>query len=94
VLKGIYREAIDRYGLVVNSMMERLPSGDAYDFFKAGTPVVQMLDSNSWFHSDGDLPDTVHAHGLERATRAYAYILEQIDATPSDEMIPKKQSGR
>ncbi len=67
-------------------MMERIPSGDAMDFFRSGTTVVQMVDANLWFHSSGDLADTIHPHGLERATRAYAYILDQIDATASELM--------
>lgn len=94
VLIHIVREAVDRYGLVVNSMMERLPTGDAFDFFRAGTPVVQMLDANLWFHSDGDLSETIHPHGLERATRAYAYILDRIDQTSTVEIATRKSPNR
>ncbi len=90
----IVRQAIDRYGLVVNSMMERLPTGDAFDFFRTGTPVVQMLDANLWFHSDGDTPATIHPHGLERATRAYAYILDRIDQSSTDDIAARKSPNR
>ena len=83
-LVSIYQEAIDRYGLVVDSMIARRPTGDAYDFFLDGKLVVQILDANLWFHSDGDQLDTISRQGLERTTRAYAFILEAIDQLPAD----------
>ncbi len=93
-LIDIVGQAVDRYGLVVNSVMERLPTGDAFDFFRSGTPVVQMLDANLWFHSDGDLPETIHANGLERATRAYAHILDRIDKTTTADLAGKTLPSR
>ena len=89
-LIDIFREAVDRYGIVVNSVMERLPTGDAFDFYRSGVPVVQMLDANLWFHADADVAETIHPHGLERATRAHAYLLERIDAMPSEALTRKK----
>ena len=86
LLLSIYQEAVDRYGLVVDAMVGRRPTGDAYDFFLAGTPVVQILDANLWFHSSGDRSDTIHANGLERATRLYAYVLDHIDRSGWDEL--------
>ena len=88
-LLSLYREAIDRYGIVVDAAVGRRPTGDAFDFFLAGIPVVQILDANLWFHSSGDLPDTIHAHGLERATRAYASVLDGIDSASWDELRRK-----
>ncbi len=85
-----YRNAIDRYGLVVNAMLERSPpTGDAIAFFRAGNNVMQILDSNIWYHSDGDLIDTIPAIGLARATRVYAEVLDQIDKRDSDELKRK-----
>ena len=77
---SFYREAIDLYGLVINSNLQRSPpTGDAFGFFRAGHEVVQILDANIWYHSDGDLPDSMYPSGLERATRLYAYVLNRLD---------------
>lgn len=85
-LMSMYQEGIDRYGLVVGARMERRPNGDAFDFFRAGKLVVQILDANLWFHSSGDRLETIHANGLERATRLYAYLLDNIDQVSLDEL--------
>ncbi|MGI9309814.1 MAG: M28 family peptidase [Gammaproteobacteria bacterium] len=88
---GFYKEAIDRYGLVVDAMLERRPpTGDAIDFFRAGYTVMQILDSNIWYHSDGDLIDTIPPAGLARATRAYAEVLDKIDQHSKQELGRKR----
>jgi len=89
LLHSIYQDGIDRYGMVVDAMIARRPTGDAYDFFLARTPVVQILDANLWFHSTGDCIDTIHPHGLERATRLYAFVLDRIDRASWDELRSK-----
>jgi hypothetical protein len=89
LLHSIYQDGIDRYGMVVDAMIARRPTGDAYDFFLARTPVVQILDANLWFHSTGDRIDTIHPHGLERATRLYAFVLDRIDQASWDELRSK-----
>jgi len=86
LLMSMYQEGIDRYGLVVGAMMERRPNGDAFDFFRAGKIVVQILDANLWFHSSADRLETIHENGLERATRLYAYLLDNIDQVSRDEL--------
>jgi hypothetical protein len=88
-LLSIYKDAVDRYGLVVDAMVERRPTGDAFDFYRAGIPVVQILDANLWFHSSGDRIDTIHSSGLERATRLYAFALSKIDQAGWDELRRK-----
>jgi hypothetical protein len=90
LLLSIYRDAVDRYGLVIDATVDRRPTGDAYDFFLAGTPVVQIMDANLWFHSGGDRLDTIHPHGLERATRLYAFVLDQIDRASWDQLRSKR----
>lgn len=86
ILTSIYQDGIDRYGLVVGAMMERRPNGDAFDFFRDGKIVVQILDANLWFHSSGDRLETIHSNGLERATRLYAFLLDNIDQVRRDEL--------
>lgn len=89
LLISYYRDAIDRYGLVIDSEVGRQPTGDAYGFFLAGYTVAQILDANLWYHSSGDLPDVIHPAGLERATRLYAYVLDRIDESSRAELSVK-----
>lgn len=79
LLVAFFHEAIDYYGLVVNSLLRRQPSGDASGFYRAGHTVVQIPLQNLWYHSSGDRIDTIQASGLERATRLYAFVLDKID---------------
>jgi hypothetical protein len=86
-----YRQAIDRYGLVIDATIERRPpTGDAIEFFRAGNTVLQILDSNIWYHSDGDLVDTIPPAGLARATRIYAEVLNKIDQHSREELARKR----
>ena len=89
LLISYYRDAIDRYGLVIDSEVGRQPTGDAYGFFLAGFTVAQILDANLWYHSSGDLLDIIHPAGLERATRLYASVLDKIDASERAELSVK-----
>ena len=90
LLLSFYREAIDRYGLVVDQMLERSPpTGDAIAFFRAGNTVMQILDANIWYHSDGDLIDTIPGVGVARATRVYAWVLDEIDRHDASELGKK-----
>jgi hypothetical protein len=85
-LLAIYRDAIHRRGIVVDATVNQRPTGDAFDFFRTGLPVVQIIDANLWFHSSADRIETIHPAGLERATRLYAEILDTIDEVSSAEL--------
>lgn len=78
VLVALFAEAIDRYGLVVSPDISRRPTGDAFHFVAAGQTVVQLIESNIWFHSTGDTPDSIMPQGLERTARAYAWFLSRV----------------
>ena len=94
-LMAFYREGIQRYGLVVDSMISRFPTGDAFDFFREGHVVVQLMDANLWFHSTGDRMDTISPGGLEGATRMYAFVLDRIDETDRQQLTTAStDSGR
>jgi len=79
-LVALFAEAIDRYGLVVSPDISRRPTGDAFRFVAAGQTVVQLLESNIWFHSTGDTSDSITPQGLERTARAYAWLLSRVAA--------------
>jgi len=85
-IKSIFGEAIDRYQLVVGSSASQLPTGDAFAFFRKGHTVVQLIESNIWFHSTGDALNTIPPQGLERTARAYAYFLDHVDQSTRAEL--------
>ena len=83
---SFFQAAADRYGVVIEGTVNRRPNGDAFDFFRARVPVVQLLDANIWFHSSGDRLDTISPAGLERTTRLLADVLEGIDESSAAEL--------
>ena len=80
-LLEFFRTAAQRHGVVIEQAATRRPNGDAFDFFRAGVPIAQLMDANLWFHSSGDSPDTIDPAGLQRTTRLYADVIHQIDAS-------------
>ncbi|HJP03579.1 MAG: M28 family peptidase [Gammaproteobacteria bacterium] len=87
LLVDFYRQAIDRYGLVINAERELSPpTGDAFDLYRAGYVVAQILDANIWYHSTADRIDVIQETGMERATRLYADVLDQIDRHGTEEL--------
>jgi hypothetical protein len=93
LLIDFYRQAIDRYGLVINAERELSPpTGDAFDLYRAGYVVVQILDANIWYHSTADRIDVIQAAGMERATRLYADVLDHIDRHGREELQERGKS--
>lgn len=41
--------------------------------------MVQIIDTNLWFHASADRIETIDPAGLGRATRLYAEVLDAID---------------
>ncbi len=83
---SFFQAAAARYGVVIEGTMNRRANGDAYDFFKARIPVVQLMDANLWFHSSGDQLDTITPSGLERTTRLFADVINGIDGATATEL--------
>lgn len=85
-LTELLSTALDRYGVVVNSRVTTRAPGDAGRFARNGTPVVQLIESNYWYHSSGDTPETLTPRGLERTARAFAHFLDAVDKVSRDEL--------
>jgi hypothetical protein len=79
-------EALDRYGVVTSSRPTTRAPGDAGGFVRAGLPVVQLIESNYWYHTSGDTAATITASGLERTARAYALFLDRVDSSSRAEL--------
>ncbi|MDP6674646.1 MAG: M28 family peptidase [Gammaproteobacteria bacterium] len=88
---SFFQAAAARYGVVIEGTVNRRPNGDAYDFFKARIPVVQLMDANLWFHSSGDQLDTISPAGLERTTRLFADVINGIDDASATELGRRKR---
>jgi hypothetical protein len=85
MLLQFFREAIDRFGLVVAENTRNSPYGDAA-MLQTTVPVVNLIETLGWYHTTADTPDLIPAEGLERTARAFAYFLDKVDATPRVEL--------
>ena len=79
-------DALGRYGVVTNSKPTRRAPGDAGGFIRAGLPVVQLIESNYWYHASADRPETITSRGLERTARAYAQFLDSVDGASREDL--------
>lgn len=50
-------------------------------------PGIEVIESNAFYHSDQDTPDVIPAAGLESITRAYAKIIDDINAHDLKEIV-------
>ena len=57
-------------------------SGDLGGYRPLNVPMTQMIQSGTFYHSSGDVSESVPAEGLERAARFHAFFIEQVDSAP------------
>ena len=87
LLLQVFKEAIDRYGVVTmtSTGTPDWARGDPIHFTGV-TPVVGFIEAPLMYHTTGDPPEYVPAEGLERTTRAFAYFLDQVDRVSREEI--------
>jgi hypothetical protein len=56
--------------------------GDLGGYSSLKVPMTQMIQSGTFYHTSGDVYESVPAVGLERAARFFAYFIEKVDAAP------------
>jgi len=54
----------------------------------AGVPKAQIIHAGPFYHTSGDVYQTISVPGLERAAHFFDYILHRIDAAPKSQLIP------
>ena len=54
----------------------------------AGVPKAQIIHAGPFYHTGGDVYQTISVPGLERAAHFFDYILHRIDAAPKSQLIP------
>lgn len=86
LLTRFMAEALDRYGVAAASKPTTSAPGDAGAFIRAGMPVVQLIESNFWYHASGDTPETITPQGLERTARAYAMFIDLVNGAARAEL--------
>jgi len=79
-------DAVDRFGLIVPTMTNHFPGGDASNLMRANVPIVNILSAGFWYHSSGDSAETIPSSGLERTARAYAYFLDRVESAERREI--------
>jgi hypothetical protein len=67
-------------------------SGDLGGYRPLGVPMTQMIQSGTFYHSSGDVYESVPAEGLERAARFHAFLIEQVDRAPESLVAAGKGS--
>jgi hypothetical protein len=85
LLLGFFREAIDRYGLVVAKSTRHVPYGDA-GVLQNVVPTVNLIETLNWYHTTADTPDLIPPAGLERTARAFAWFLDKVEGASRTEI--------
>ncbi len=85
MLLRFFREAVERFGLVIAETTRQSPYGDA-SMLQTHTPVVNFIETMAWYHTTDDTPALIPPQGLERTARAFAYFLDRVDATSSADL--------
>jgi hypothetical protein len=44
--------------------------------------MTQMIQSGTFYHSSGDVYESVPSEGIERAARFHAFFIEEVDRAP------------
>jgi len=87
-LEGIIREGGLRYGLNFVSQASTYGAGDNPDL---ESPLLQLIQGNPLYHTNGDMLETISTPGLERVARFIAYFVREVGAAPSSRLSPEGQ---
>ncbi len=87
-LLEVVRQAIGRYGLVVYSVTDHRVRGDAGPLgARTSVPVLNFIESDYWYHHSGDTVEVLSPEGMERVARAFAWVIDRVDAAPTGEIL-------
>jgi hypothetical protein len=90
-LVDLMRNAINRYGLVVSMLTDNRLLGDSYPFalHAREVPVINFIEGNYWYHTSADTVDAVSPQGMERAVRAFTYIIDRVAEASAEDLAWK-----
>ncbi len=78
-LIDLWKRASRCYGVATYQSAGTTVSGDLGGYRPLNVPMTQMIQSGTFYHSSGDVFESVPAEGLERAARFHAFFIEQAD---------------
>ncbi len=76
------------FGVVTSYQPSTSAPGDLGAYIRAGKPSIQLISSEVYYHSSGDTPSTISVPGLERAAWFFAGLIEDLDKTPREKLVP------
>ena len=82
----LFARSLAHHGVTMLANAWDQAPGDVWPFQRRGYPVAQIIEVSNWYHTTGDILAAVPATGLERATRAFAEFLQDIDSRPIHEV--------
>lgn len=86
LLIELFSQAADRYGIVTSQGTYPNYWGDVVGFMGTGVTCAGWIEAMYFYHSELDSPDTVTPQGLERITRAYAWVMDQVEGRSRAEL--------
>jgi hypothetical protein len=81
-LIDLWQQAARCYGVATYQSVGATVSGDLGGYRPLGVPMTQMIQSGAFYHSSGDVFESVPAEGMERAARFHAFLIEAADQAP------------
>lgn len=78
----LWKQASRCFGVATYQSAGPTVSGDLGGYRTLGVPMTQMIQSGTFYHSSGDVYESVPAEGIERAARFHAWLIEQLDKAP------------
>ena len=78
-------KAFDTFGVATFAQPETSAAGEIGPSHRLA-PALQLIQSEMFFHSDAETPDTVPPAGLEATTRAYAKIIDEVNRLDLDQL--------
>ena len=86
-LAALALDAYRTFGVTVYKGEEGPCCGDGI-WIQRDAPMIQMIESPAWYHTDHDTPEVVPAPGLEAVARAYAKIIDAVNKLPRAALQP------
>jgi hypothetical protein len=87
-LASLALNAYRTFGVTIYDDMEGPCCGDGSQI-QRDAPVVQLIESPVFYHSDHDRPDIVPAAGLESVARAYAKIVDDVNKLERTDLLAR-----
>jgi Peptidase family M28 len=90
---GLMLDACSLFGVALNSVANVRPGGDLH-YLMDLAPGIEVIESNTFYHSDHDDLAIVPAAGLEAMTRAYAKLIDDANRFDLNELVDPPKAVR